>query len=95
MLKQSLINGFSSLKCSKRGEECTKLKPTNAKRQSNLQNCCKSLILKTLMAFENADDICVCLFDAQRPNLDKTRTLILLLSFSVASPVLKGLVLVQ
>ena len=47
------------------------------------------------MAFKNVDDICVCLFDAQRLNLDKTRTLILLLSFSVASPVLKGLVLVQ
>lgn len=39
--------------------------------------------------------IFVCLFDAQRLNLNKTRTLILLLSFSVASPVLKGLVLVQ
>ena len=35
------------------------------------------------MAFENEDDICACLLDAQRPNLDNlTRTRILLLSFS-------------
>ena len=61
----------------------------------NLQNCCRSLIVKTLMAFENADDICACLFDAQRPNLDKTRTRFLLIFFSVASPVPEGLVLVQ
>ena len=48
-----------------------------------------------LMAFENADDICAGLFDAQRPNRDKTRTRFLLIFFSVASPVPKGLVLVQ